>query len=117
LYPEPLALHEEIVRSLAARHGGTELYVRLAEKNGLHRAPDDIKKTWDKVDRVEELMALAPGTVVYMEGKGPGRVAEVNLQLDSFRVELAGLPAISVGFAAAKKLLLPLAPGHLMRRR
>ncbi len=104
LYPEPIPLHDEIVRSLFAAHSGGaatggaatggELAKRLGEKLGLHRAPDDIPKTWDKADRVEELMALAPGTVVAMEGKGAGRVAEVNLQLDSFRVDLGPLGAL-----------------------
>ena len=117
LYPEPLALHEEIVRSLQEAHGGSELAKRLLDKLGLHRAPDDIPKTWEKADRVDELMALAPGTVVAMEGKGAGRVAEVNLQLDSFRVDLGPLGVLSVGFAAAKKLLRPLQPHHVLRRK
>ena len=117
LYPEPLALHEEIVRSLLAAHGGSDLAKRLLDKLGLQRAPDDIPKTWEKADRVDELMALAPGTVVAMEGKGAGRVAEVNLQLDSFRVDLGALGVLSVGFAAAKKMLRPLAPHHVLRRK
>ena len=117
LHPEPLALHEEIVRSLLAAHGNAELAKRLLDKLGLHRAPDDIPKTWEKADRVEELMALAPGTVVAMEGKGAGRVAEVNLQLDSFRVDLGPLGTLSVGFAAAKKMLRPLPERHILRRK
>jgi len=117
LYPEPLALHEEIVRTLTEAHGGSELAKRLLDKIGLHRAPDDIPKTWEKAERLEELMALAPGTVVLMEGKGAGRVAEVNLQLDSFRVDLGTSGVLSVGFAAAKKMLRPLATHHVLRRK
>jgi transcription elongation GreA/GreB family factor len=116
LHAEPLPLHDDIVRSLAAKHEG-ELQRKLAEKVGLHRAPEDIRKTWEKVERLEELMALAPGTVVAMEGKGAGRIAEVNLQLDSFRVALAGIGTVSVGFAAAKKMLRPLAVEHILRRK
>jgi len=117
LYPDPLALHDEIVRTLLSAHGESELCRRLADKLGLQRAPEDIRKTWEKLDRVEELMSLAPGTVVWMEGKGAGRVAEVNLQLDSFRVDLKGIGVLSVGFAAAKKMLRPLAPHHVLRRK
>lgn len=117
LYPEPVALHDEIVRSLLAAHGGGDLPRRLLDKLGLHRAPDDIPKTWEKAERVDELMALAPGTVVLMEGKGAGRVAEINLQLDSFRVDLGATGTLSVGFAAARKLLRPLAPHHVLRRK
>jgi transcription elongation GreA/GreB family factor len=54
---------------------------------------------------------------VAMEGKGAGRVAEINLQLDSFRVDLGALGALSVGFAAAKKMLRPLQPHHVLRRK
>jgi transcription elongation GreA/GreB family factor len=117
LAPEPVALHDEIVKTLMAAHGDGELPRRLGEKSGLHRAPDDIPKTWEKADRVDELMALAPGTIVLMEGKGSGRVSEVNLQLDSFRVDLGPLGVLSVGFAAAKKMLRPLPAHHVMRRR
>ncbi len=117
LFPESLALHEEIVRSLLAVHEDSELAQRLLDKLGLHRAPDDIPKTWEKAERVDELMALAPGTVVLMEGKGAGRVAEVNLQLDSFRVDLGATGTLSIGFAAAKKMLRPISPQHVLRRK
>ncbi|HEV8630068.1 MAG TPA: GreA/GreB family elongation factor [Thermoanaerobaculia bacterium] len=117
LFPDPLALHDEIVRSLVAAHGESELCRRLADKLGLQRAPEDIPKTWEKVERVEELMALAPGTIVWMEGKGAGRMAEINLQLDSFRVDLGPVGTLSVGFAAAKKMLKPLPPHHVLRRK
>jgi transcription elongation GreA/GreB family factor len=117
LYPDPLALHDEIVRTLLAAHGESELCRRLADKLGLQRAPEDIPKTWEKVERVDELMAFAPGSIVWFEGKGSGRIAEINLQLDSFRVELPGTGVLSVGFAAAKKMLRPLAPHHVLRRR
>ena len=116
-HDEPARLHADIVRTLGKRHGASELFAKLVDKVGLHRATEDIPKTWDKVDRLEELLSLAPGTVVWMEGKGVGRVAEVNLQLDAFRVALSGAGTLSVGFAAAKKMLRPLPEGHFQRRK
>jgi transcription elongation GreA/GreB family factor len=117
LHDDALALHKEILRTLRGRYEGNDLFTRLVEKVGLQRAPDDIPKTWEKVSRLGELMALAPGTVVLMEGKGAGRVAEVNLQLDAFRVALPGLGTLSVGFAAAKKMLRPLPADHFLHRK
>jgi transcription elongation GreA/GreB family factor len=116
-HDEPARLHADILRTLGRRHGTSELFTKLADKVGLHRATEDIPKTWEKVDRLEELIALSPGTVVWMEGKGVGRVADVNLQLDAFRVTLAGVGTLSVGFAAAKKMLRPLPEGHFQRRK
>src|SRR4051794_12554822 len=55
LYRDPLALHDEIVRSTLGAHDGSELCRKLLDKAGLHRAPEDIPKTWEKVDRVDEL--------------------------------------------------------------
>jgi transcription elongation GreA/GreB family factor len=116
-HDEAERLHGDILRTLGKRYGSSELFAKLSDKVGLHRATDDIPKTWDKVDRLEELLSLAPGTVVWMEGKGVGRVADVNLQLDAFRVALPGMGTLSVGFAAAKKMLRPLPEGHFQRRK
>ena len=46
-----------------------------------------------------------------MEGKGVGRVVEVNLGLESFKVDFERHKGVTVGFRAAAKLLEPLAPG------
>ncbi|HVS01673.1 MAG TPA: GreA/GreB family elongation factor [Thermoanaerobaculia bacterium] len=111
-------VHPEIVATLEALHPDVPWLAPLAEKVGLHRAIDDLRKTWDKVSRLRDLLLFLPGTVVALEGKGAGRVTDLNLQLDVFKVELAsGGAPVSVGFAAARKLLTPLPPGHLLRRK
>ena len=92
-------------------------FAGLAEAAGLHRATDDIPKTWEKVDRLEGLLAFDVGAFVWMEGKGAGRVVEVNFGLESFKVDLESQRGLNVGFRAAGKLLKPLPPGHLQRRK
>src|SRR5687767_5151530 len=52
-----------------------------------------------------------------MEGKGAGRVVEVNLGLESFKVAFERQPPLTVGFKAASKLLQPLPAGHVLRRK
>ncbi|HEY0514205.1 MAG TPA: GreA/GreB family elongation factor, partial [Thermoanaerobaculia bacterium] len=76
-----------------------------------------IPKTWEKVDRLEGLLAFDVGTVVAMEGKGVGRVVEANLGLESFKVDFERIRGLTVGFKAAPKLLRPLPPEHVLRRK
>lgn len=113
---DPVALHSEIVRTLEAAHPGHSALRGMAEKVGLFRAIEDLPKLWGKVDRLLELVRFDRGTVVWLEGKGPGRVVEANLQLASFRVALADGSVLGVGFAAATKILQPLPPEHVMHR-
>jgi transcription elongation GreA/GreB family factor len=110
------ALHREIVSTLEAAHPGHSALHALAEKLGLFRGVDDLPKIWGKVERLLELARFDRGSIVWLEGKGPARVAEVNLQLGSFRVELSSGGSVGVGFAAAAKVLRPLPPGHVRRR-
>ena len=52
-----------------------------------------------------------------MEGKGVGRVVEANLGLESFKVDFERIRGLTVGFKAAPKLLRPLDPDHVLRRK
>lgn len=113
----PEALHPAILDTLGRLYGTRPTYPGLVESVGLHRAAHDIPKTWEKVERLEALLALDVGAVVTMEGKGAGRVVEANLGLESFKVAFERQPPITVGFKAAPKLLKALAPGHVLRRK
>ena len=110
-------LHPTLSSTLGKLYGDRSTYKALFEAVGLHRAPTDIPKTWEKVDRLEGLLAFDVGTVVAMEGKGVGRVVEANLGLESFKVDFERIRGLTVGFKAAPKLLRPLAPDHVLRRK
>ncbi len=110
-------LHQEILASLAGLYGKRPGYKGLIEEAGLLRAPTDIPKTWEKVERFLALIVFDLGEIVWMEGKGAGRVAEINLPLQSFRIDIVGLPRFSVGFKAAPKLLKRLPPTHVLHRK
>ncbi|MCL4839629.1 MAG: GreA/GreB family elongation factor, partial [Thermoanaerobaculia bacterium] len=98
-------------------HGHRPSFEAFAEKVGLFRAPDQAPRTWEKVDRLLTLLAFDVGTVVEMQGKGVGRVAEVNLALESLRIDLERQAGLVVGFRAATRLLTALPPGHFLRRK
>ncbi|HEX6201423.1 MAG TPA: GreA/GreB family elongation factor [Thermoanaerobaculia bacterium] len=117
LHDDNDALHAEIVATLARLHGERPSFADLAEHVGLSRATHDVPKTWEKIERLEQLLACDVGTVVAMEGRGVGRVVEANFQLAAFKVDFAGHAPLNVGFRAAGKMLQPLPPGHLLRRK
>jgi transcription elongation GreA/GreB family factor len=52
-----------------------------------------------------------------MEGKGVGRVVDANLGLESFKIDFERNKGLMVGFKAAPKLLRPLKPDHVLRRK
>ncbi|HXU45767.1 MAG TPA: GreA/GreB family elongation factor [Thermoanaerobaculia bacterium] len=117
LYVAADKMHPTILATLKRLHGHRPNFQGLAEAAGLSRAPQDIPKTWEKVDRLESLLAFDVGSVVMMEGKGVGRVVEANLGLESFKVDFERIKGMTVGFKAAAKLLKPLETGHILRRK
>jgi transcription elongation GreA/GreB family factor len=110
-------LHSAVVATLDRLYSDRGTYKGLKEASGLLRAPQDIPKTWEKVERLQGLLAFDVGTVVYMDGRGAGRVAEANLGLESFKVDFERFKGLTVGFKAAAKLLHPLPVSHVLRRK
>lgn len=111
------ATHKAILVSLKQIHGTHSMYDLMVDKLGLNKGIRDIGKTWEKADRLESVMGFDIGTVVLMEGKGAGRIQEINLQLDSFKVDFPRHPGLMVGFRAAGKMLVKLDEGHILRRK
>ncbi len=114
---DPEALHPEILATLEKLHGASASFTGLVKAVRLDKAPHDLGKTWEKVDRLRQLVPFDVGTVVWMEGKGAGRVIDVNLELESLKVDFERAPGLTVGFRAAPKLLEVLGPAHVLRRK
>lgn len=117
LFKDGAAIHKTLLSTLEKLYGSHSNLPSLIEAVGLQRPTPDPAATWEKVDRLVTLVLYDLGTVVFMEGKGAGRIADVNLGLSSFRVEIAGMPKITVGFKAAGKVLQKLAPDHVLYRK
>ncbi|HPK66970.1 MAG TPA: hypothetical protein PKX99_10310, partial [Thermoanaerobaculia bacterium] len=79
------ALHRRVAETLRRLYGDRPSFEAFAEKVGLFRAPDVVPRTWEKVERLLALLAFDVGTVVEMQGRGVGRIVEVNLALESLR--------------------------------
>lgn len=89
----------------------------LLHELGLDRGRQETVKLWDKVDRLRNLLAFQCGDIVEMTGRGVGRIAEVNMPLQTFKVDLEKANGIAVGFRAAGKMLTLLPPEHVLRRK
>lgn len=113
----PDRAHREIMVTLKKLYAQKPSFEGLLQSVGLQRAVEDIPKTWEKVARLEALLALDVGAIVWMDGKGAGRVTEVNLGLESFKVDFERQAGVAVGFRAAGKLLRALPQGHFLARK
>ncbi len=114
---DPDAAHAEILATLEKLHGDAPSFAGLVKAVRLDKAPHDVEKTWEKVDRLRHLVPFAVGIVVWMEGKGAGRVIDVNLELESLKVDFERARGLTVGFRAAPKLLEILDTEHVLRRK
>jgi transcription elongation GreA/GreB family factor len=111
-------MHETVIETVQQTyaHRAGELQAAMAIV-GLDKGRDETPKLWDKVERLRNLLTYEVGTVVAMAGKGVGRVVEVNVQLQTLKVDFQQHSGIAVGFRAAGKTLEVLAEDHILRRK
>jgi transcription elongation GreA/GreB family factor len=117
LLHESTELHAEILSLLRELYRGKPSLEGFIEQVGLHRAVEDIAKTWNKVASLRAIMQFEVESIVWMKGKGAGRVTEVNFELGSFKIDFERSPGLRVGFGGATKLMNALAPDHILRRK
>src|SRR5437763_9437301 len=82
----PDKTHPTIVSTLNKLYGDRGTFKGLFEAVGLHRAPQDIPKTWEQVARLETLLSSDVPTAVAMEGNAVGRAAAANPRPDTFKL-------------------------------
>ncbi len=109
--------HQEVVdvlRDLYPDSEGFDDWVRIA---GLHQVPSDERTLRRKVERLRSLMLLDVGSLVHLEGKGVGRIAEINFDLGRYKVDFERIPALTIGFKASAKMLEPIPQEHVLRAK
>lgn len=114
---KPNKLQREILATLEGIWSAKPNFKSILEYVGLHKPADEPKKIWDKVTRLQSLLLYDVGEVVAMANQGVGRVVEVNLPLETLKIDFERMRGVTVGFRAAAKMLTPLPPGHLLRRK
>jgi transcription elongation factor GreA-like protein len=114
---EPADLHEEILTLLRGIYRDMPNLEGFIEQVGLHRATEDVAKSWKKVASLRGIMQFEIGSIVWMKGKGAGRVTEVNFDLGNFKIDFERSPGLRVGFGGAGKLIQALPQEHVLRRK
>jgi len=104
----------DAVRQLYDHSPSLEDMLRIS---ALSRASDELRTLRLQVQRLESLLKLDVGSVVFMEGNGVGRIASINFDLDSYKVDFEGRLGMTIGFKAGAKMLQPLPEGHILRAK
>ncbi len=109
-------LHAATLERLRDLHSANPSLEGLIETLEIGRR-GDASHTWGQIARLENLLQYTEGTIVWLEGKGAGRVEEVNYGLQGFKVEVEGKGSVRVGFRAATKVLQALDESHFLVRK
>ena len=75
------------------------------------------KNPLEACEALEAWLAHDLGGVFAMAGRGPGRVVEINPKLGVLRLDFEKEKRVPVPIGAASRHLVPLPPGHFLRRR
>ncbi len=111
-------IHEEVQKSLRGMYANRAADLdAVLPAVGLDRGRDETPKLWDKVERLRNLLIYEVGTVVAMKDQGVGRVVEVNLALQTLKVDFERQAGVAVGFRAAGKILELIPDGHVLARK
>ncbi len=92
IFKKPQELHNAALEALRKHYADKPSLESLIDRVGLTKAVEDVPKNWAKIEKLESLLAFDVGAVVYMDGKGVGKVQEVNLALESFKVFFEAQP-------------------------
>ena len=117
LVVRPSRLQKELVTTLERLWTEKPNLRSLLEHVGLHKSNDDPARLWDQVNRLQSLLLYDVGEVVAMANQGVGKVVEVNLPLETLKIDFEKKRGVTVGFRAAAKMLTPLPADHLLRRK
>lgn len=73
------------------------------------------RRPLDELEAAERWLDHDVGTVVEVIGQGVGRVVDVNLELDTLKVDIGGRKPVSVPFGAIHRFLRVLPEGDFLR--
>ena len=78
----------------------------------------DVPKSWKKVRNLRAILQFEIDSIVWMKGKGAGRVTEVNFELENFKIDFERSPGLRVGFLRRQRSSCAHYPGdHILRRK
>jgi transcription elongation GreA/GreB family factor len=112
MFPTEETLRGELSGAIRARYASHPTLSAVLAQNPLEKAPDAAAVG----QRIRRWLAFLPGQILYMPGRGPGRIVEMNPALDVIRLDFSGVK-LPFSLVSAEKTLLVLAEGHFLRER
>ncbi len=117
LFLRPASFHGRILDAVGQLYERSPSLEDMLRISALSRTSDELRTLRLQVQRLESLLKLDVGSVVFMEGNGVGRIASINFDLDSYKVDFEGRIGMTIGFKAGAKMLQPLPEGHILRAK
>ncbi|UCE02670.1 MAG: GreA/GreB family elongation factor [Candidatus Latescibacterota bacterium] len=110
VWPEGGLVRAALLENLERRYAHQPSAERISSHFGLAQADDPLRT----LEQVETWLRLDVGQPVHMPTRGVGRVAEINLALETLRVQFPGAKLESFRIGEATQLLESLPPDHFL---
>ncbi|HVT05345.1 MAG TPA: GreA/GreB family elongation factor [Thermoanaerobaculia bacterium] len=114
LSKKPANLRAPIEEALKHVHGSGKSYKKAIV---FAKFNDPASNPVEKADKVEQWLLYDEGETFFMGGRGVGQVIELNPELGVCRLDFEKDKRVSVPVGAAQKFLIPIPPGHLLRKK
>jgi transcription elongation GreA/GreB family factor len=110
--PSDTTVRSDLAAALKQRYGSHPAFAAVVARFAVEKAKDP-SEVAGKIDR---WLRFRVGDIYAMEGRGAGRISEMNPALDVIRLEVGGA-RVPLSLVSAEKNLTPLPPGHFLRRK
>jgi transcription elongation GreA/GreB family factor len=110
--PSDAEIRGELSSAFRARYASHPSLSSVLAQNPLDKTAD----LTAAAGKIRRWFAFLPGQILYMPGRGPGRIAEMNPALDVVRMDFNGTK-LPLSLVSAEKTLVPLPEGHFLREK
>lgn len=110
--PTDEKIRGELVEGFRSRYAAHPTLAAVLAQNPLEKAADPSAAA----HRIRRWLAFHPGQILYMPGRGPGRIAEMNPALDVIRLDFSGTK-LPFSLVSAERTLAALPDSHFLREK
>lgn len=114
LSKHPATLRPQIEEALKKSVGTHKSFARAFQ---IANFSDPASNPVERAEKIEMWLAYDEGECFFMNGRGAGKVIELNPELGVCRLDFERDKRVSVPLGAAAKFLIPLPEGHVLREK